>query len=83
MKCYNSRTNVYLLTPHEFAHVPDGTILTHYADLCDDVVKGIDFKDKEWYLTDMYSNTFYLPYGIKDPWNHPLKDLFLIFKIIE
>jgi hypothetical protein len=25
----------------------------------------------------------YTAYGVKDPWNHSLKDLFLIFKLIE
>jgi hypothetical protein len=76
MKCYNSDINVYLLTPHEFAQVPDGTILTHYADLCGDVVKGIDFEDTGRYLVDMYSNSIYLPYGIKDPGIIPLKIYF-------
>jgi hypothetical protein len=32
---------------------------------------------------DMDTRYGYTAFGVKDPWNHPLKDLFLIFKIIE
>ncbi len=62
-----------LFTPEEFEQLPDGTEL--YSIMGEGpVVKG---KDK----IDMDTRFGHIAYGVEDPWNHPLKDLFLVFKI--
>ena len=61
-----------LFTPEEFEQLPDGTELTSIGG--DTKVKG---KDK----IDMDTRFGHIAYGVRDPWNHPLKDLFLIFKL--
>lgn len=63
---------LFLFTPEEYEQLPDGTELT-----CIDgetVVKGRDY-------IDMDIRFGHTAFGVKDPWNHPLKDLFLIFKL--
>jgi len=63
---------LYLFTPEECEQLPDGTELT-----CIDgetVVKGKDY-------IDMDTRFGHIAYGVHDPWNHPLKDLFLVFKL--
>ena len=66
--------DLYLFTPEELAKIPDGTVLT-----CIDGEESVKGKDH----IDMDTRFGCTAYGVKDPWNHPLKDLFLIFKIIE
>lgn len=66
--------DLYLFTPEELARIPDGTVLTSINNK--NCVKGKDYIDDD----TRFGHT---AYGVKDPWNHPLKDLFLIFKIIE
>jgi hypothetical protein len=61
-----------LFTPEEFEQLPDGTELTSISG--DSKIKGKDY-------IDMDTRFGHIAYGVKDPWNHPLKDLFLIFKI--
>ena len=63
-----------LFTPEEFEQLPDGTEL--YSIMAGDkpVVKGTD-------KIDMDTRFGHIAYGVHDPWNHPLKDLFLIFKL--
>ena len=65
---------LYLFTPEEFEQLPDGTEL--YSIMSEDkpVIKGID-------KIDMDTRWNHIAYGVKDPWNHPLKDLFLVFKL--
>lgn len=65
---------LYLFTPEEFEQLPDGTEL--YSIMAGDkpVVKGTD-------KIDMDTRFGHIAYGVHDPWNHPLKDLFLIFKL--
>lgn len=65
---------LWLFTPEEFEQLPDGTGL--YSIMADDpeVFKGRD-------EIDLDTRFGHIAYGVKDPWNHPLKDLFLIFKI--
>ena len=65
---------LYLFTPEELARIPDGTVLT-----CIDGEESVKGKD----YIDMDTRFGCTAYGVKDPWNHPLKDLFLIFKLIE
>jgi len=60
--------------PEELARIPEGTVLTCIDE--ENYIKGKDQLDDD----TRFGHT---AYGVKDPWNHPLKDLFLIFKIIE
>ena len=61
-----------LFTPEEFEQLPDGTELTSISG--DTKVKGKDY-------IDMDTRFGHIAYGVHDPWNHPLKDLFLVFKL--
>jgi len=63
---------LYLLTPEEFEQIPDGVALTSITG--DVRVKGIDYIDSDVRFG-------HLAYGIKNPWQHELKHLFLIFKL--
>lgn len=65
---------LYLFTPEELDRIPDGTVLSCINGK--NYIKGKDHIDDD----TRFGHT---AYGVKDPWNHPLKDLFLIFKIIE
>lgn len=65
---------LYLFTTEEFEQLPDGIELTSIAGRVS--AKG---KDK----FDFCTRSGYIAYGVKDPWNHPLKELFLIFKLKE
>ncbi len=65
---------LYLFTPEEFEQLPDGTVLECIMKDDDPVIKGKDY-------IDMDTRFGHIAYGITDPWNHPLKDLFLIFKL--
>ena len=65
---------LYLFTPEELDRIPDSTVLTSINNK--NYIKGKDYLDDD----TRFGHT---AYGVKDPWNHPLKDLFLIFKLIE
>jgi len=65
---------LYLFTPEEFEQLPDGTELYSIVSNDRPVVKGRD-------NIDMDTRFGHIAYGVKDPWNHPLKDLFLLFKL--
>lgn len=64
--------NLYLLTIEEFEQLPNGTILTSISG--NNVIKGEGKMDYD-------TRANHLAYGIMNPWTHPLKDLFLIFKL--
>jgi hypothetical protein len=64
--------NLTLFTPEEIDQLPEGTVLC--SIMGDKKVKG---KDE----IDMDTRFGHTAWGVEDPWNHPLKDLFLIFKI--
>lgn len=64
---------LYLFTPEEFDQLPDGTELSSIMK-GKKVIKG---KDK----IDMDTRFGHIAFGVEDPWNHQLKDLFLIFKL--
>jgi hypothetical protein len=66
--------DLYLFMPEELARIPEGKVLTCIDE--ENYIKGKDQLDDD----TRFGHT---AYGVKDPWNHPLKDLFLIFKIIE
>lgn len=63
---------LYLFTPEEYEQLPDGIELTSIGG--DSKVKGKDYIDQDVRFG-------HIAYGVKDPWNHELKDLFLIFKL--
>lgn len=63
---------LYLFTPEEYEQLPDGIELTSISG--DSKVKGKDY-------IDMDTRFGHIAYGVNDPWNHKLKDLFLIFKL--
>jgi hypothetical protein len=63
---------LYLLTPEEFDQLPDGVELT-----CIDGETAIKGKN----TIDCDPRFRHLAYGVNDPWNHSLKDLFLCFKL--
>lgn len=63
-----------LFTPDEYKQLPDGLELTSINNT--KAIKGIDY-------IDMETSCGCIAYGVKDPWNHPLKDKFLIFKLVE
>lgn len=74
MQAWNEH-GLYLFTLEEFDQLPDGTEL---ESIMNDkkVIKGKD-------IISLDNRFGYIAYGVKDPWNHPLKDLFLIFKLKE
>lgn len=74
MKLWSKESNLYLLTLEEFKQLPDGIELTSIGG--DTVIKGKDYIDDD-------TRFRHLAYGIVDPWNHPLKDKFLIFKLMQ
>jgi hypothetical protein len=74
MKLWSEESNLYLFTPEEFAQLPSCFELT-----CIDgstAYKGVD---------NVVCDTRFghLAFGVVDPWNHPMKDLFLMFKLKE
>lgn len=74
MTLWDEESELYLFTVDELAQIPDGTTLTCIDNTT--AVKGRDIID-----TDTICNMIHIAYGVVDPWSHPLKDLFLIFKL--
>ena len=66
--------NLWLFTPDELAQLPDGLELTSIHEA--KVVKGRDKIDQD-------TRFGHLAFGVNDPWTHPLKHKFLIFKIVQ
>jgi hypothetical protein len=67
---------LWLFTPEEYEHLPDGTELHSIMIGDKPVFKGVD-------KIDMDTRFGHIAFGVHDPWNHPLKDLFLVFKLKE
>jgi len=67
-----SDEDLYLFTPEEYEQLPDGCELTSIDGSTE--VKGKDY-------IDMDTRFGHIAFGVKDPWNHPLKNLFLVFKL--
>ena len=65
---------LWLFTPEEYEQLPDGIELYSIMSGDKPVVKGKD-------NIDMDTRFGHIAYGVHDPWNHALKDLFLIFKL--
>jgi hypothetical protein len=65
---------LHLFNIEELEQLPDGIELKS-------VNGSIKVKGKDSIDTDVRYG--YTAWGVEDPWNHPLKDLFLIFKLKE
>lgn len=65
---------LWLFTPEEYEQLPNGTELYSIMEGDPVVVKGAD-------KIDMDTRFGHIAFGVIDPWNHPLKDLFLVFKL--
>jgi hypothetical protein len=70
----NGSGRLYLFTEAEFNKLPDGIVLE--SIMGDKVIKGKDY-------IDLDQRFGYLAYGVRDPWNHPEKHLFLIFVLSQ
>lgn len=75
MQRWSAETDLYLFTPEELKQLPDGIELTSINRKT--LIKGED--TIQW--DDVRFG--YTAYGVTDPWNHPLKDIFLIFKLVQ
>ena len=73
MKQWDKATNLWLFTMAELEQVPDGTLLDCIIP-GKEAVKGKDHIDDD-------TRAGYLAYGIKNPMDHKLKDLFLLFML--
>lgn len=65
---------LWLFTPEEYEQLPNGIELYSIMSGDKSVVKGVD-------TIDMDTRFGHIAYGVHDPWNHELKDLFLVFKL--
>jgi len=72
MHLWSEETNLHLFTPTEFNKLPDGTKLECINGWTK--VKGVDD-------IDMDTRFGHIAYGVRDPQNHELKHLFLLFTI--
>ena len=72
MKFDEAEKPLWLFTQKEFDELPDGTVLE-----CIDqtfATKGVDYIDND-------TRFGYLAYGVRDPFGHELKNLFLTFML--
>lgn len=72
MQLWSHETNLYLFTPAEFEKLPDGTKLESINGCI--ATKGTD-------RVDLDTRYGHIAYGVRDPDTHPLKHLFLLFKL--
>ena len=72
MQLWSKETNLYLFTPEEYVQLPSGFELT--------CIDGTTSK-KDVDEVDGDTRFGHLAFGVKDPWNHPHKNLFLVFKL--
>jgi hypothetical protein len=68
MMKWSEQGNLWLLTPAEFDQLPDGIELGCIDDTT--VVKGRDRIDDD-------TRAGHLAYGIRDPFEHPLREVFM------
>lgn len=76
MQLWSKESGLYLFTIEEFNQLPDGVELESISGSTKYYVKGMDKIDQD-------TRFGYMAFGVKDPWNHPLKDLFLLFTLKE
>jgi hypothetical protein len=74
MQLWSKESGLYLFTIEEFNQLPDGIELESISGSTKYYVKGTDKIDQD-------TRFGYLAFGVKDPWNHPLKNLFLTFQL--
>lgn len=74
MTKWDDDSELYLVTPEEFQRIPDGTELT-----CIDGSTSIKGKDE----IDDDVRFGHMAFGVVDPFNGPLKDLFLVFVLMR
>jgi hypothetical protein len=75
MQPWDEESNgLFLFTKEEFEKLPDGIELTSIMN--DKAIKG---KDE----INLDTRSGHIAWGVKDPWNHPLKHQFLIFKLTQ
>jgi hypothetical protein len=74
MQLWSRESGLYLFTIEEFNQLPDGTALESISGATKYYVKGTDAIDQD-------TRFGYMAFGVKDPWNHPLKNLFLTFQL--
>lgn len=72
MRRWSAESDLHLFTKEEYDQLPDGIELTCIDN--ETVIKGKDY-------VDLDTRFGYIAFGVKDPWNHLLKDLFLTFKL--
>ena len=72
MHLWSTDTNLHLFTPVEYEKLPEGTVLESING--QKVTKGEDY-------IDMDVRFGHIAFGVRDPFNHPLKNLFLLFVI--
>lgn len=65
---------LYIFTLEEYEQLPNGIEL--YSITGESKIKGKDF-----IFIDGDIRFGHMAYGVKNPWSHELKDLFLIFKL--
>lgn len=68
------QNSLWLLTKEEFDRLPSGIEL-------ESIMGERVVKDKDY--IDMDTRVNHIAYGVRDPFNHREKDLFLIFKLIR
>lgn len=74
MQRWSEESGLYLFTVEEFNRLPAGVELT-----CIDNTIAVKGKDE----IDLDVRFGHIAFGVKDPWNHPLKDIFLVFKLMQ
>jgi len=74
MILWDKRTRLYLFTEKEFEQLPDGIELETISGKFN--VKG---RDK----IDMDTRFGYLAFGVRNPFEHEHRDLFLLFTLAE
>lgn len=65
---------LWLLTPDEFKQLPDGIELESITGKT--AIKGPDYIDDDIRFG-------VLAYGVRNPFNHQFKDLFLLFTLVQ
>jgi hypothetical protein len=66
--------SLWLLTPEEFNRLPDGIELESITK--HKKIKGVD-------EIDMDERFGHIAWGVRNPFNHKEKNLFLIFKLVQ
>jgi hypothetical protein len=74
MILWDAETRLYLFTEKEFEQLPDGIELETI---------GGKFKVKGQDTIDLDTRMGYLAFGVRNPFEHEHKDLFLLFTLAE